>query len=54
MRALRRFFRRLGAWATTRQDEERLREEIEEHLALQTAENLRAGLSPRKRVVRPC
>ncbi len=46
MRALRRFFRRLGAWATTRQDEERLKEEIEEHLALQTDESLRAGLSP--------
>ena len=29
-----------------RQDEARLREEIEEHLALQTAENIRAGLSP--------
>src|SRR5438045_3781190 len=46
MRALRRFFRRLSSWATTQQDEERLRAEIEDHLALQTAENLRAGLSP--------
>ena len=46
MRALRRFFKRLTSWATTRQDEERLRAEIEEHLALQTAENVRAGLSP--------
>jgi predicted permease len=46
MRTLRRFFKRLSSWATTRQDEERLREEIEEHLALQTAENIRAGLSP--------
>jgi predicted permease len=45
MRAFRRFFRRLGSWATTQQDEERLRAEIEEHLALQTAENVRAGLS---------
>ena len=34
MRALRRFFKRLSSWATTRQDEERLRAEIEEHLAL--------------------
>jgi len=34
------------SWATTRQDEERLRAEIEEHLALQTAEYIRAGLSP--------
>jgi predicted permease len=46
MRTLRRFIRRLGSWARTRQDEERLNLEIQEHLALQTAENLRAGLSP--------
>ncbi|MGI8743062.1 MAG: ABC transporter permease [Bryobacteraceae bacterium] len=46
MRALRRFLKRLISSATTRQDEERLRAEIEEHLALQTAENMRAGLSP--------
>jgi len=46
MRSLRRFLSRLGNFATRRQDDERLREEIEEHLALQTAENLRAGLSP--------
>jgi predicted permease len=46
MRALRRFLRRLCSWAATRRDEERLRLEIEEHLALQTAENIRAGLSP--------
>src|SRR5258708_21633664 len=46
MRSLRRFLRRLVSWTTTRQDEERLREEIEEHLARQTAENIRAGLSP--------
>jgi predicted permease len=46
MRAVRRFFSRVRSWARTRQDEERLRAEIEEHLALQTTENLRAGLSP--------
>src|ERR1700674_1597268 len=46
MRTLRRFFRRLISWATTQQDEERLRAEIEDHLAHQTAENVRAGLSP--------
>ena len=46
MRTLRRFFRRLSYWATTQRDEERLRAEIEEHLALQTAENVQAGLSP--------
>jgi len=45
MRALRRFLRRLTSWATTRQDEERLRAEIEEHLAHQTAEYIRGGLS---------
>jgi len=45
MRALRRFLRRLTSWATTRQDEERLRAEIEEHLALQTAEYIRRGVS---------
>jgi predicted permease len=46
MRTLRRFLKRLTAWATTLQDEERLQAEIEEHLSLQTAENVRAGLSP--------
>src|SRR5215472_9338919 len=46
MRSLRRFFRRLISWATAQRDEERLKAEIQEHLALQTAENLRAGLSP--------
>src|SRR5215472_10491803 len=46
MRSFRRFFRRLISWATAQRDEERLRAEIEEHLALQTADNLRAGLSP--------
>ena len=46
MRTLRRFLKRLVSWASTRQDEERLKSEIQEHLALQTAENLRAGLSP--------
>ncbi|HEX4170419.1 MAG TPA: ABC transporter permease, partial [Bryobacteraceae bacterium] len=46
MRSLRRFFKRLSSWAKSRQDEERLRSEFEEHLALQTAANIRAGLSP--------
>jgi putative ABC transport system permease protein len=46
MRALRRFFTRLVNSGTRRRDEERLRAEVEEHLALQTAENVRAGLSP--------
>src|SRR5437879_960333 len=46
MRALRRFFKRLSSWARTQQEEERLQAEIEEHLAMQTSENLQAGLSP--------
>jgi predicted permease len=46
MRALRRFLHRLAATAMGHRDEERLRDEVEEHLALQTSENLRAGLSP--------
>jgi len=46
VKVLRRFFSRLRSLATRKQDEEWLREEIEEHLALQTAENIRAGMSP--------
>jgi predicted permease len=45
MRTLRRFFKRLGSWVTTRKDEERLRAEIEAHITLQIEENIRAGLS---------
>lgn len=48
MRTLKRFLGRLTSWATARRDEERLRAEIEEHLALQTADNVRAGLSPQE------
>jgi predicted permease len=44
MKFLRRFFSRTFSFATRRAQEARLREEIEEHIALQTAENLRAGL----------
>ncbi len=46
MRTLRRFLRRMSSWAQTRSSEERLRAEIEDHIALQTADNIRAGLSP--------
>jgi predicted permease len=45
MRTLRRLLKRLSSGVTTRQDEERLRAEVEDHLARQTAENVRAGLS---------
>lgn len=46
MRAMRRFLARLTAVATTGPDEARLREELEHYVAMQTAENVRAGLSP--------
>src|SRR5215470_4551344 len=46
MTSLRRFLTRLLHSLARRAQDERLREEIEEHIALQTAENLRAGLSP--------
>ena len=46
MRSLRRSLTRLFNLATRREQEERLREEIEEHIALQTDENIRAGLPP--------
>jgi predicted permease len=46
MRTLRRFLKRLGTTLMRRQNEERLRQEFEEHLALQTEENVRSGLSP--------
>jgi putative ABC transport system permease protein len=46
MKALRRLFRRATSWTTSTRDEALLRAEIEDHLARQTAENLRAGLSP--------
>jgi predicted permease len=41
---LRRFFIRLSNLATGRSADQRLQEEIAEHLALQTEENLRAGM----------
>src|ERR1700721_2587760 len=46
MKSLRRFLSRGGRLATGGEYEERLREEMEQHLSLQTAENLRAGLPP--------
>ncbi len=45
MKSLRRFFSQLSSLATRRAQDERLREEIEGHIVLQTAENIRAGLS---------
>ena len=46
MRSLRRFLNRLFNSAARPDQDDRMREEIEEHLALLTADNLRAGLSP--------
>src|SRR5712675_368116 len=46
MRFLRRFFIRLSNFTAGRRADQRLQEEIAEHLALQTEENLRAGMSP--------
>jgi putative ABC transport system permease protein len=46
MRFLRRFFIRLSNFAAGRRADQRVREEMAEHLALQTEENLRAGMSP--------
>lgn len=45
MRFLRRYIRRLLNFATRRRTDERLREEIEWHLAILTEENIRAGMS---------
>ena len=45
MRSLRRLLTRLRNLTTRRDQDERLREEVEEHIALQTEENLRAGFS---------
>ena len=46
MRALNRLFARLLNFTTRRRCDERLREEIESHIATQTEENIRAGMTP--------
>ena len=46
MKFLRRFLIRLLNFATRQSADQRLQEEIAEHLAFQTEENLRAGMSP--------
>jgi predicted permease len=43
---LRRFFIRLSNFASGRRADQRLREELAEHLAFQTDENVRAGMPP--------
>ena len=46
MKCLRRFLIRLSNFATRRRADQRLRDEIAEHLALQIEENLNAGMAP--------
>jgi putative ABC transport system permease protein len=46
MKSLQRFLARLSNLAAGRRADQRLREEMEEHLVQQTADNLRAGMSP--------
>jgi predicted permease len=46
MRALNRLFTRLLNFTARRRGDERLREEIESHIATQTEENIRAGMTP--------
>ena len=46
MKALRRSLARIRNFAAGHRGDERLREEMEQHLALQTQDNLRAGLPP--------
>jgi predicted permease len=46
MRVLKRLFTRLLNLTTRRRDDERLREEIESHIATQTEEYIRAGMTP--------
>jgi predicted permease len=48
MKTVRRLLQCAISWARSSQDEEILRDEINEHIAMQTAENLRAGLSARE------
>lgn len=43
MRAINRLFTRIRNFAAGRGGDERLREEMEQHLAMQTEENIRAG-----------
>jgi hypothetical protein len=46
MRTMNRLFTRLLNFASRRRDEERLHEEMQEHVAAQAEENLRAGMTP--------
>ena len=45
MRNLKRISRRIGNFATSRRGDERLREEMEVHIAMQTEDNIRTGMA---------
>ena len=50
MRTMMRFLARVWNFAANRRNDERLQEEIEQHIALQTEDNIRAGIpSPEAR-----
>ena len=49
MKRLRQFFIRLGSVFTAHRADDRLNAEIEEHILLQTEENIRAGMRRQKR-----
>jgi len=46
MRALNRFFSRLWNLSSGQRGDQRLRDEMEEHVTLQTEDNIRAGMAP--------
>ena len=46
MRALNRFFSRVWKFLSGRRGDQRLREEMQAHLAMQTEENMRVGMAP--------
>jgi hypothetical protein len=46
MRALNRFFSRLWNFSSGQRGDQRLRDEMEEHVTLQTEDNIRAGMAP--------
>ena len=48
MRTIRRFLARIRNFSTSRRDHERLREEIEAHIAAQSEEFVRAGVPPKE------
>jgi hypothetical protein len=46
MKILKRFFARMRNFGFGRRGDERLREEMEVHLAMQAEDNVRAGMTP--------